>query len=96
MQAEWFEDFAKAILKEKGVTPPDEAVEKQLIKDISTTARDVVLKDLITSLNSGELEHLNAALDADDQEATQRVLADKQPVVTESLQRIRLKYLGRA
>lgn len=96
MQSEWFEDFARAILKEKGVKAPDQAVEKQLVKEISEVTRDVVLRDLLNSLNNAELEHFEAAIDADDEAATQRVLADKQPIITESLQRIRLKYLGRA
>ena len=94
MEAEWFEDFAKQVLEEKGVKAPDEGVERQLILDISEATRDVVLQSLLDSLNEEELRTLNKALDENDQDTIQKLMAGKDQIMASAMQRVRMKYLG--
>jgi DNA-binding FadR family transcriptional regulator len=94
MQTEWFEEFARQILKEKGVNPPDEAVEKQLVQDIAELTRDVVLREMINSLSEQELKDLHEAVDRQDEAAAQKVMESHQAVIAVAMQQVRKQYLG--
>lgn len=96
MQPEWFIDFAKQLIAEKDPKPPSDEIEQMVIKDICELTRDVVLRDVLASLSQSELKQFEDALDNNDEAAAQAVMADRQSVVTESLLRIRKKYLGLA
>ena len=93
MQAEWFEEFARSLLKEKGVNVPDEEVQKQLVKDISVRARDVVLSQLIDDMNEKELKELELATNSSDQKTVDRLISLHQEVITTTLAQFKGMYL---
>lgn len=96
MPSEWFEEFAKQLLKEKGVKVPDEEVLAQLVKDISVRARDVVLSNLLDSMTSDELQMLEKATNSGDTRAADQLVAVHQPVITQTLAQFKNMYLGKA
>ena len=96
MPAEWFEEFAKKLLEEKGVKAPSDDVMNQLIKDISVRARDVVLANLLDAMTSEELEMLEKATNSGDSRAADQIVAGYQPVITQSLAQFKNMYLGRS
>ncbi len=96
MEVEWFNDFAKELLDERGVKVDDDTVRAQLVKDVSTRARDYVLRRLLDSLSEKELAELEAAIDSGDEKAGQKIVDGKKNEVAKAMGGFRSVYLGRA
>ena len=94
MPIEWFIDFAKALLKDKGINVPEEEVQKQLETDLATRVRDAVLRGLVNNLSEAEAQELDKALNEGDEEKAKKIVDDKQDVITQVMANFRGVYLG--
>lgn len=95
MPIEWFKDFAKQLLKEKGVSLPDEEVLAQLEEDIATRVRDVVLRELISELSEQEYEQLEAAVESENEQVAKDIIDSKKETIARVLGSFRTMYLGK-